>query len=156
MNKSIHQDVFSGFIMLLVSVVFFMLTTDLPDRAALFPKFILSILLFFSIAIIINGFIKTAKAKKGEQVSKGDEEERITFSKVKRPLFFLFLLSIYVLLMNFLGFFISTSILIVVVLYLLHVRKLLTFIFTVLGINMFIYILFVRLLHVNLPQGILF
>lgn len=154
MNKTLHQDVIAGFVLLVITTIFFVKTVDLPEKAALFPEFILWLLLFFSVAIIISGIIKTNKTKKGEQVSKTEEEERLTFSMIKKPLLFIVILAGYFAIMNYLGFFVTTSLLIALILYILNCRKVVTYIFTILGTNLFIYFLFVSLLNVNLPQGI--
>lgn len=154
MNKTLHQDVIAGFVLLVITTIFYVKTVDLPEKAALFPEFILWLLLFFSVAIIINGIIKTNKAKKGEQVSKTEEEERLTFSMIKKPLLFIVILAGYFAIMNYLGFFVTTSLLIALILYILNCRKVVTYIFTILGTSLFIYFLFVSLLNVNLPQGI--
>jgi|SRR5690625_4005908 len=156
MNKSVHQDVFSGIVLLLITVVFYWQTFDLPDRAALFPEFILYILMFFSVAIIINGIRKTKREKNGEEVERTDDEERITFSKIKMPLLILGILIVYLVVLDIVGFFVTTSLLIASILYILKVRKPLTYILTIVGVELFIYVLFVYFLNVNLPQGILF
>ncbi|GGK03445.1 hypothetical protein GCM10007063_27050 [Lentibacillus kapialis] len=143
-------------VLLIITIVFYTQTVDLPERAAMFPTFVLGLLLFFSIAIIIMGVTKTIKEKKGDPVYYVEEEERLKFKTIKLPLVFLIILAIYIVAMNFLGFFVTTTLLIVLTLYILHSRKLTTCIFTVFGTNLFIYFLFVFLLNVNLPQGIFF
>ena len=156
MNKSIHQDVYSGIVLLLITAIFYWQTFDLPDRAALFPEFILYVLMFFSVAIIVNGIRKTKKERDGEEVAQTDDEERVTLSKIKMPLLMLSILVVYLIVLDIVGFFVTTSLLIALVLYILKVRKPLTYILTIVGVGLFIYVLFVYFLNVNLPQGILF
>lgn len=156
MKKTLNQDVLAGSVLFLITLIFYLKTVALPDRAALFPEFILLLLFLFSVAIIINGVIKTKKEKRGEQVNQADEEEKLTFSIIKRPLLFVVILAAYFVVMGYLGFFVTTALLVALILYLLNCRKVVTYALTIVGTSLFIYFLFVSLLNVNLPQGILF
>lgn len=156
MLKQLHHDVYAGVVILVTSLFFLVQAKEFPERAALFPYLILALFLFFAVLLLITGFRKTAMRKKDIEVPTADDEESLTIGMIKMPLLILVTVTAYVVLINFLGFFVSTALFMVGILYMLKLKSLKTYVLTILFTLLFIYLLFVKLLHVFLPTGLLF
>lgn len=156
MLKQLHHDVYAGVVILVTSLFFLVQAKEFPERAALFPYLILGLILFFSVLLLINGIRKTTMRKKNIDVPSADDEERLTFEMIKMPVLLLVTVTAYVVLINILGFFVSTALFMIGILYLLKLRSLKTYVLTISFMLLFIYLLFVKLLHVFLPTGLLF
>ena len=66
------------------------------------------------------------------------------------------IIMVYVLCIDFIGFFVSTSVFLVGFMVFLNVRKPLTLICVTAGMDLFLYLLFTVGLKLNLPAGLLF
>ena len=73
----------------------------------------------------------------------------------KLPLLGYALIVVYILLIDVLGFFVSTTIFMVGYMLFLKMRKPLTLMLVTLGVDVFVYFLFVMQLKLNLPSGLL-
>lgn len=155
MLKQLHHDVYAGIVILAVSIYFLVQAREFPERAALFPNLILGLFIFFAILLLINGVRKMALQKRDLDVPAADEEERLTISMIKMPILILVVVTAYVFLINVLGFFVSTALFMVGILYMLQLRSLKMYLLTIIFTLLFIYLLFVKLLHVFLPTGLL-
>ena len=156
MLKSVHHDIYAGLVIAVMSLFFLLKTSELPERAALYPNLILYLFLFFAVLIIINGLKKSVEMKKDLEVPQAEDEERLTPTLIKGPVVLLIVVTGYVLLMGLLGFFASTALFMIAILYVLKLRSVKVYILTILFTLLFIYVLFVKLLNVFLPTGILF
>lgn len=130
-----------------ITVVFFILTLKLPDKARTYPLFILGLLTFLIIVFLIDTNIRAKKESgKSEPLFKDFQKKQFTivFSSA----------ATYVILMDVLGYFTSTMIYIVFCLVALKVKRSKSMLIT-LGFSAFIYLVFVYLLKVPLPKGFL-
>lgn len=148
--KRLHQDVYIGIGIIIVSIIFLLLSLDMPEGSSLFPKIILSLFGLFGIAIMVDGI------RKGKDSKKSTLEERFRISEAKLPFISLMLIIGYVLFIDLLGFFVSTTIFIIVFMFFYKLRNLKTMLITVVTLNIFMYFLFVYQLNLPLPQGLLF
>lgn len=156
MQSKIHQDIYVGTLMILVSIFLYSKTLSLLSGAALFPRILLAIFILFSILIIIGGFKKTKLMKQGEEVEYEGDENPLNFGNLKSPITTLFIVICYVSLLSLIGFFPSTILFMVVFLSYMKVKQWKTYVFTIIGLNVFIYLVFVLQLNVQLPVGLLF
>lgn len=156
MVRQLHQDIYIGFVLILIGLFLFIETLDFTQDSANYPRGIIILFIFFSVLIIIEGFRKT-KLMKEENVNLFEgEESPLNLSILKSPLFSIAFVIIYAVLIPTLGFFVSTLLFTIVFLWFMGVRKWQTYVYTAVGIDLFVYLLFVMQLNVRLPQGILF
>lgn len=150
LKRYLNQDVFISVFLLIIAILFYILTFDLPNEASMFPVILVIMLSLFSIFIILTGI------KRNEFESHGDDESKLTVSLLKSPLFTFLGIFLYSFFITIIGFFPSTIIFIVLYLYINNFRSIKAITITVIAIVAFVYLLFVYQLNVNLPIGILF
>lgn len=151
-KKAINQDVVMGAALLLVSGVLYMMARELISEAAIFPMVLIILLAIFALAILFKGVGRDEKTY-GDH---GDDEEKLNVEMLKSPLIVFAGIFLYCLLITVVGFFVATSIFLVLYLYLNRYRSIIKVITTVLVVNLFIYLLFVQQLNVRLPAGLMF
>ena len=151
MNKAVNTDLIAGIIGLLITAVFYFEIGDVSWMSIIFPETIIYITTIISILLIIKGFVKPTHAK----IFKDGSNARWMITGV---LFFG-----WVILMPVLGFFVSTTVFMtLIVAYLASSRirltpsKFLVWVPIILAQVTFFYLIFSRLLHVPLPEGIFF
>ena len=151
MNKAINTDFIGGSIGLLIAAVFYFEIGDVSWMSIIFPETIIYITAAISIVLIIKGLVKPTHAL----VFKDGSNIRWMVTGV---LFFS-----WVLLMPVFGFFVSTTVFILLIVsYLAKNRvrltpsKYLVWVPIVLVEVTFFYLVFSRVLHVPLPEGIFF
>ncbi|KDE38777.1 Tricarboxylate transport protein TctB [Nitrincola lacisaponensis] len=147
--KAIHLDLVIGAIMLMFSAVFYSLSVQMPSDPAVFPKLILATLMAFSAYILVNGISKTWTAKK-----QGVAQERV-FKQVRGPIVTFVALCVYVILIDVLGFFVSSTLAAVFFMRYFGVSSYLQMLLVLIIMNSFIYMLFVWQLRISLPTGLL-
>lgn len=152
MKRVLNQDIYMGASLLIVAFIFFVMANNLISEAALFPIFLLVLLSIFSIFIIFKG-MNRAEDSFGDH---GDDEQKLNLELLKSPLMVFVGIVIYSLLITLIGFFIATSLFLIVYLYLNHYRSIVKITLTVVIVNLFIFLVFVQQLNVRLPLGILF
>ena len=81
---------------------YFFLIKQLPPKAARYPEFVLSLMLFLTILLAINTFI--IKPKNVE------EEDKFKGNLFKQFFFVIAISVVYVILIDIIGFFVSTAI----------------------------------------------
>jgi putative tricarboxylic transport membrane protein len=145
-----------GVVLVFVSVFLYSRTYAFAGGAALFPRGILLLLVFFAVWIVIGGIKKTKKMRREEEVRYKGEEERLTFRLLGSPMSAFFIAVVYVMLLAIIGFFPATILFLTGYLWYGGVRDWKAYALTVAGLNLFIYLLFVLQLNVRLPPGILF
>ncbi|MCM3088618.1 tripartite tricarboxylate transporter TctB family protein [Bhargavaea ginsengi] len=150
--KRLHQDVYVGLLIFAVALIFFVQSFGFPEGANIFPYYIFGLLGVFGLIIAFMGFKKSDLSK----VKEGPVKDEINFSMIKLPLAGFLIIVLYTLMIQFLGFFVATSIFITLFLLFYKVKKPILMIALVIGVNVFIYLLFVYQLNVRLPGGLLF
>jgi len=160
MKQRIHNDIIIGIFLVVVSIILYNISNDFPPEGRFYPKVVLIILFMFGVLITFDGlrksiFNKSAPTSKDNKSAEA-EENIIKVRKLKLPFIVLILSILYVFLISFLGFFVSTIIFLVTILLLLKVKKVTEYLYAVIGTNIFLYLLFVKLLNVSLPEGLFF
>ncbi|MGP4079068.1 tripartite tricarboxylate transporter TctB family protein [Bacillus sp. Marseille-Q3570] len=156
MTRKIHQDLYVGLVIILISIFLYNKTFDLIEAAANYPRILLVLFLGFGIIILLSGIKKTKSLRKEERVEYSGDEQPLSFGMLKSPLVTLGIVVIYVFLLSIIGFFPATVLFMVVFLGFMKVKDWKTYIFTIGGLNLFIYLVFVMQLNVQLPKGIFF
>lgn len=147
--KTLHSDMLIGLAMFIFSIIFLILSAQMPSDPALFPKLILTILIIFSILIIWSGVAKTWAAEK-----QGVKHTPI-FKHTRGPLVTFIALCLYIALINILGFFAASSIIAIFFMIYFGVRSYIQVMLVLIIMNTFIYLLFVWQLRIALPTGLL-
>lgn len=140
------NELFLGSVLLLISGIYYYMITKLPEKAAIYPTFVVSILGLLSIIFIIKTLISKEK---------NNEKKIFDGFQVKQFVFVLFMSFTYVGLMNVLGYFTTTFLFLIISLLGLKANKMHS-IYTSIGFSIFIFIIFKILLNVPLPRGVIF
>lgn len=140
-------DIISGVIVIMISLFFgintmkFNASTSTDLGAQFMPRVYVGLLIFLSLLMIIKSI-------------KDKNKEKSSYSK--STFIVMALLSIYILVMPYLGFYISTPIFIFILLRYLKIENRIIYLGIPIGMTAFIYVFFNILLKVSLPMGIIF
>ena len=162
-KKLFMQIIFAGLTMLL-AVVFYFQTLNLPEAAYQLPRILIFIVILLSIVMAIGRLFSYKKnfqedTKKTDfpgnhnhSVSKEDEFN----VRPARVFVFIVLITGYILTIEQLGYFIITPIYIIATYLYLRATKFLNIILIAVGFTFFVYLLFVLFLHLPIPMGFLY
>jgi hypothetical protein len=145
-KRKINIDVFIGIALTIAAIFFFTETLKINPGAAKFPRAVYGLFIAMSVLLTINGIRKTLKPS---YASKNDFN--FNFRVMGAPLAVFGIVAIYMALMYFTGFFISTAIFVPVFMLFYGIKNIRTILITDIALNLFVYILFVQLLRVTLP-----
>jgi len=161
-KKLVLQILFAGLTMLLASV-FYIHTLHLPKAAYQLPRILIVIVIFLSIAMVIERLFSYKKNLQKDS-EKADFPGNYNLSVSKKAEFnvhparvFVFIVLIigYVLTIERLGYFIITPIYIITTYLYLRATNFLNVILITVGFTFFVYLLFVLFLHLPIPMGFL-
>ncbi len=138
------KDQITAVVVFILGTTGYFSTGSIPAESAVFPKAIFIFTIILAVLLFVSTFF-------GFSLQENKEEK----PNYKRVALLLISSVIYYLLINPLGYLIATPIFLVVVSYLLELRKVKTLILYPIGFSIFLYICFVVLLRVPLPMGIL-
>ncbi|MDC7955551.1 tripartite tricarboxylate transporter TctB family protein [Fusobacterium simiae] len=133
----------------ILEAFYFVLIKQLPPKAARYPYFVLSLMLFLTIILAINTFI--IKPKNTE-----DEKDEETFKGIlyKQFFFVIIISAIYIILIDIIGFFVTTAIYLFVTMVTLKSSIKWSIVVSII-FPIFLYLIFVSFLKVPVPKGIL-
>lgn len=141
--KSKKKNLVLGLLLILICLIFYLMIFQLRSDVRLYPLFTTTILLAFSIGLLVqNHFSKV------EEEEEEDKEE----VDIKQLLFVIVTSGVYVALMNIVGYVVSTLVYLLVMLFGLKLEKKKAILIGV-GFTIFIYVLFKVALKVPLPKG---
>ena len=138
-------DKLSGIITSGLAVTMFWYAGTFPERAAaaaLYIKFLAVVLFVFSVLIVLRAFYT---------------KDRRRIEWLERPIYFYIttgLLIIYVIMLNILGFFISSSLFMFSLAWFLGYRKIISLSIGTVSLLLVIYFVFDRFLSVPVPTGL--
>jgi len=132
-------------ILIALGLGLYWISLEFPKGANIFPQFSLGTIIFLAIIMFIMG-LKKQETSKPQSRKPGWGRPYIIFA----------LTTLYIVSITILGFFVATSAFIVGTMFYLGLRKLSSYVIALTIIILFYYVLFVRLLHVPLPQGLIF
>lgn len=139
-----RYDRYLSIFMLFIAGLYYYFIIQLPAKAGSYPKFVLALLLLFTIVLGIKSF-----------VSKKNDDKKNLFQGIlpKQFLFIVITCLIYTAILNIFGFFVSTFIYLVVVMVGLKI-KIKNACLVSCGFCAIIYLVFVIFLKVPVPSGI--
>ncbi len=141
-------DKFLTIALFVIEVFYFYMIKQLPEKAARYPFFVLSILVVLTIILGIKSFLLNNKNSK--------EEDDGIFKNIEFVQFFevIGISALYIFLIDIIGFF-SITILYLLIIMLLLKSSLKWSIFTSIVFSIFLYLVFVGFLKVPIPRGFL-
>ena len=153
MNKkfSIVREVWLGLGLVLFSLFFLWQCNSLNQRAALYPRIMISILLILSASLLVQGLFYSFQPERYEK-RYGKSNKSIQWSVVTNPLFIFGATAVYLALFYFINFFVATAIFVPFIMFIFGERKVLPILLTTVGLELFVYLIFVQLLNVYFPM----
>lgn len=132
----------------------------IPDRsygktgADFFPKIVIGIVAFLSICLLIQSIIRVTKEKE----SKMTVSPKLLFRENRKVIFTFVIFGIYILLLEYIGYFISSVLFMIALYYLLAVKKqkIWVVLLGTVALTYLLYLIFQKALSVFLPAGMLF
>ena len=133
----------------ILEAFYFLLIKQLPPKAARYPYFVLGLMIFLTLLLAINTFI--IKPKNSEE----DKEEDQFKGNLYGQFFLIMALSaVYVILIDIIGFFVTTAIYLFVTMVTLKSSIKWSIVVSIL-FPVFLYLIFVSFLKVPVPKGFL-
>ena len=151
------KDMWLGIFLILLAILAFWETLSYPVNSAYFPQFILVLLALLGVATLVKEFARVKKSKASLAQEELAAEEKVPFWKnrmVRRVAMMIFSSLVYMVVMNYVGFFVTTLIYLPVMMRLLGIQKLRTIFLSSGLVVFFIYMIFVAFLNVPFPDGI--
>ena len=146
MQKGRIQDLVIGIVALAIGVAMFLGTKEFPPITQLYCRIVLIILITIGAAMILTSLINAKKP--------GPEE--VHLKEWINPMIIFLIVLVYVFMIDKIGFFVSSAIVMPGIMLFMGYKKPLPMILTTVGMLGFIYILFVTQLKLRMPQGLLF
>ncbi|ASC03715.1 tripartite tricarboxylate transporter TctB family protein [Fusobacterium polymorphum] len=133
----------------ILEAFYFLLIKQLPPKAARYPYFVLGLMVFLTLLLAINTFL--IKPKNSEE----DKEEDQFKGNLYGQFFLIMALSaVYVILIDIIGFFVTTAIYLFVTMVTLKSSIKWSIVVSIL-FPVFLYLIFVSFLKVPVPKGFL-
>jgi len=133
----------------ILEAFYFLLIKQLPPKAARYPYFVLGLMVFLTLLLAINTFL--IKPKNSEE----DKEEDQFKGNLYGQFFLIMALSaVYVILIDIIGFFVTTAIYLFVTMVALKSSVKWSIVVSIL-FPIFLYLIFVSFLKVPVPRGFL-
>ena len=146
--KKCSQDVYIAIILLAISVyMIFNAMTTMSSDAAQFPILILVVFIALSIGLLIKGIRDTQHAEKTGEELKG----QMKFSQIKMPLVVFVFITIYVVLVDLVGFIVPSLVFTAALMWFNHIRNKVVCVLVPVGLVGFLYVLFTFILSSRLP-----
>jgi hypothetical protein len=147
MNRARVQYFVLGVLVLVVSVIAFYMTFDMPDIDAYrFPRMV--IIVFFTLGTLL--LIGTLKGN----YDSSDGSAAIKLKDTRNPGISLMMVIGYAILINFTGFYTATVVFMIVFMKFLGAKSWVKILLITVSVNIFIYLLFTLQFRVPLPRGI--
>lgn len=133
----------------ILEAFYFLLIKQLPPKAARYPYFVLGLMVFLTLLLAINTFF--IKPKNTEE---NKEEEQFKGNLYGQFFLVIALSAVYVILIDIIGFFVTTAIYLFVTMLALKSNIKWSIVVSIL-FPIFLYLIFVSFLKVPVPRGFL-
>ena len=133
----------------ILEAFYFLLIKQLPPKAARYPYFVLGLMIFLTLLLAINTFL--IKPKNTEE---NKEEDQFKGNLYGQFFLVIALSTVYVILIDIIGFFVTTAIYLFVTMLALKSNIKWSIIVSIL-FPIFLYLIFVSFLKVPVPRGFL-
>lgn len=141
------REVWLGLFLVAFSGFFLQQCNNLNQKAAQYPRIILTILLIFSAALLIQGVWYSFRPEAYHE-KYGKNKQEINWAVVSNPLIVFAATAVYLALFHFTNFFIATAVFVPLIMLIFRERRVLPILLTTVGLELFVYLMFVKLLHV--------
>lgn len=143
-NSFFSKNIAVGIIFIVIALFFFYNTFGLSPQNSAFPRSLSFFLFILGVITLIQG-IRTGNTTR--------KDKPINFTKI---LAVIAVMSLYLLLLEEVGFVLCTTVLIPIISFLLGYRKIIQSLIGSIGFSILIFVLFNSYLSIPLPRGILF
>ena len=133
----------------ILEAFYFLLIKQLPPKAARYPYFVLGLMIFLTLLLAINTFL--IKPKNTEE---NKEEDQFKGNLYGQFFLVIALSAVYVILIDIIGFFVTTAIYLFVTMLALKSNIKWSIVVSIL-FPIFLYLIFVSFLKVPVPRGFL-
>ena len=133
----------------ILEAFYFLLIKQLPPKAARYPYFVLGLIVFLTLLLAINTFL--IKPKNTEE---NKEEDQFKGNLYGQFFLVIVLSAVYVILIDIIGFFVTTAIYLFVTMLALKSNIKWSIVVSIL-FPIFLYLIFVSFLKVPVPRGFL-
>ena len=133
----------------ILEAFYFILIKQLPPKAARYPYFVLGLMVFLTLLLAINTFIIKPK-----NIEEDKEEDKFKGNLYGQFFFVIALSAVYVILIDIIGFFVTTAIYLFVTMVALKSSVKWSIVVSIL-FPIFLYLIFVSFLKVPVPKGFL-
>jgi len=153
------KDFFLSIAIVLFSIGVYLGSLPYPHESAYFPRFIIFLIGFLGCVLLIKEIWKNKQTHSTKNTAAANSGDGIPF--FWQPAFLKVALMIvasviYLLTINWAGFFSSALVYLPIIMWVLGIRKIRTIITATLVVVFFIYLIFNMFLKVPFPEGILF
>ena len=152
MNKkfSLVREVWLGLGLVIFSAFFLGQCNNLNQKAAQYPRIILTVLLVFSAALLVQGIYFSFRPAVYEE-KYGKSKKSVRLDVIANPLIVFGATIVYLALFHFTNFFIATAVFVPLIMLVFRERRVLPILLTTVGLELFVYLVFMKLLHVYFP-----
>lgn len=151
------KDLYLGVFLVLLSLLAFIETLSYPINSAYFPRFIIVLIALLGAATILKELRPLLKNRQANQGGNLSEDDKVAFwrmPKVRKVTMMVFSSLVYMVTMTYVGFFVTTSVYLPIMMRLLGVRKPSTILLSTGIVVVSIYLIFGMFLSVPFPDGI--
>lgn len=150
--KFFNTETISGLISILVGSFFYYLTLDFSEietdilGASFLPRLYSVLLIIFGVILITKKIIKSDTDRKNQS----GEFKGFIYGLSSMVIVF-----VYILILPYIGFYVATILIMLILLYFLKVRKVYILLSVSIGVALFVFVLFEKLLKVPISTGFL-
>jgi hypothetical protein len=151
------KDIYLGIFLILLAIAAYLETLSYPINSAYFPQFILMVLFLLGMATVFKELVRLKRSKDSRVAKALEADAKVAFWKntiFRKVMMMVVSALLYMVVMSYIGFFVTTSIYLPVMMRLLGIQKLRTIILSSGLVVFFIYLIFVAFLCVPFPEGI--
>ena len=153
------KDIYAVIFVFAVCLLAYWETLPYPYQSAYFPRIIIGLLALTTCALLGKSILAGRKEKQEVLQETQEYGEKIPIWKqqaVRKVVLMIVASAIYLVVLSFVGFFVTTLVYLPVMIRLLGVRKLVTIALSTSVVVFFIYLVFRAFLNVPLPEGLVF
>ena len=150
MGSKLIGEMIIGFCMIIIEVVLYIASRDIPEKSAAYPKALIIAAFILTCAFMSRCVVRIKK----EGIKK--EERKGELGAMLQVIITMAITILYVIAMPYLGFVIATLIFTFGIMLYLGMRNIFALVLTPLGVTLFGYFVFNYLLYIFLPRGVIF
>jgi hypothetical protein len=154
----ISKDLYLGIFLIFLSLFAYIESRSYPVDSRYFPQFIILIIALLGFATLIKELKSFFKRREVDRTGEGSDNGKIAFWRmpsVQKVSMMIISSLIYMVIMGYVGFFVTTTVYLPIMMLLLGIRKARTIVLSTGIVVVLIYLVFMKFLSVPFPEGIL-